>query len=853
MRNFKKEVPFFSSVLFILLFNIILPARVLAAPLYFEPVSKSLPDGTTLSLFMSGDEFFNYLHDKNGFPIGAGTDGYYYYLIQDKDNFLLTTFRAGVSDPFQIPGIKTVTIPSFVREKRIAYEKQMEESSVSKGVKSYNKSSGTFNNLVIYIRFYNEPEFTVQRSAYETKLNSLTGTSLRYYYREVSYNKLDVVSYNFPGGGTSNIYYTDFNTRSYYQPYNVSTNPDGYKNDTERASREHMLLSSAIDWSTRNYTLPEGVNFDMNQDGIFDNICFVVRGSSDAWNDLLWPHRWVLYTRAVKIGNLKVYGYTLQMENVSVNTFCHEMFHALGAPDLYHYDNTDKPVGPWDIMANGSCHPGAWMKYKYGGWIDNVPEISESGTYIIKALQQEKNNSYLIRSPYRTDQFFILEFRKKSGTYEANVPSSGLIIQRVDTRYHGNSKGPPDEIYIYRKNGGPALAGDINSAYFSDLSGRTAFTDNSNPFAFFQEGGQTGINISNIVSMGDSMSFSVDIDRPVEFALTPVEDNRISGTWKSLSSKEFIIVASPGPETFTPRPGIIYSPGDTIGQSGKIIQKTTTRNFLNSDLESDRTYYYMVCAVKSSNPAAYSDPVYANCKTGIYTIINLPHEENFDNIISDLPRGWKSVSGTSGWQLYSASPFSSPNSILLLNPGQSSDEWMFTPGFELAVSNKYMISFRYRNKSPGVRESLVLKGGTDRTSGMGLYNLFSSDNFLFKDYALYKSVFTPVFNGANYFGFKVSSSNQGVLIDDFRIEKVPQKTIQHYNPAEFYPNPTTGKITIPATGNIKVTVLRSDGKMVLELEIESMQEVDLSSLGKGLFLIRFTDNQKTVTRKIIIL
>jgi M6 family metalloprotease-like protein len=854
MRNFKIRSGFFRSVLFLVLFNFVQTTYTNAAPLYFEPVTKRLPDGTTLTLFVSGDEFFNYLHDTNGFPVGTGHDGYYYYLIQKKDDFLSTPYRVGLYDPFKIDGIRKVTIPSYVAAKRNSYQKQMDEASAKIGIRSHNKSSGIFNNLVIYIRFLNEPDFTIQRSAYEAKFNNLTGTSLRYYYKEVSYNKIDIISYNFPGGSTQNVYYTDSNTRSYYQPYNASTNPAGYNGDTDRALREHSLLANAINWSAANYSLPEGVNFDLNEDGIFDNVCFIIRGSSDGWSDLLWPHSWALYSKIVKIGGLRVYGYTLQMENVSVNTLSHEMFHALGAPDLYHYDNSERPVGPWDIMANGSCHPGAWMKYKYGGWIDSVSEIRESGTYNIKPLTQAKNNCYLIRSPYRNDQFFVLEFRKKTGTYEINVPASGLILQRIDTRYRGNSGGPPDEIYVFRKNGGPGIAGDINSAVFSDLYGRTVFNDSSNPYAFFQDGTKTGIDIFNIVSMGDSISFSVDIDRPLDLILSPIEDSQISGSWKSLSRKESIVAFSSTPDPISPVPGKVYSVGDTIGRNGIVIQKSTYRSFDQRNLISDEPYYYTVWTVLGNNPVSYSLPLSGNTRTGIYSVRSMPFEENFDGMTTELPRGWKSKSGTSDWQLFTSSPFSFPNSVLLLNPQHNADEWFYTPGFELLTPYKYMITFRYRNVSPGVVESFFLNCGYDRyNNGISLYNLFSSANFSLNEYAIFKALFTPAYSTTFYFGFKTGIAGQGVLLDDFRIEKVPAKTKQHSEPEEFYPNPTSGSITVPSTGKTEISVFRTDGIKIFETQIESMQEIDLSSLGTGMFLIRFSDNNKTVTRKIIIL
>jgi len=51
---------------------------LLSAPLSFEPAFKVLPDGKQIKLYLSVDEFFNYLHDENGFPVREGADGYYY-------------------------------------------------------------------------------------------------------------------------------------------------------------------------------------------------------------------------------------------------------------------------------------------------------------------------------------------------------------------------------------------------------------------------------------------------------------------------------------------------------------------------------------------------------------------------------------------------------------------------------------------------------------------------------------------------------------------------------------------------------------------------------------------------------
>ncbi|MCJ7820424.1 MAG: M6 family metalloprotease domain-containing protein, partial [Bacteroidales bacterium] len=700
-------------------------AMVSGAPLSFEPVAKKLPDGTVINLFLSGDEFFNYLHDASGYPVGQGSDGYYYYLLQDDGRFDITPWKAGVADPGDHPEIRVVTTPSWARENRMKSALLMEKYGSRAGVSQEMKASGRFNNLVIYIRFKDEPEFTVKRSDYEVRFNSLTDNSMRYYFREVSYDRLDIISHHFPGGAEEDICYTDNFSRNYYSPYNISSNIGGYRNDEDRTAREHSLLAKAVSWASGSYDLPKEANFDMNHDGNFDNISFIISGSPDGWSELLWPHRWVLFSSEVKIGNLKVNDYTIQLENVNVKTLAHEMFHALGAPDLYHYENSSIPVGPWDIMANGKGHPGAWMKYKYGGWIDRIPEISQSGTYTLKPLTGAEDNAFIIRSPYGPEQFFVVEYRVREGMYESALPSSGMIIQRIDTRYRGNSGGAPDEIYVFRKNGTLYYNGDISQAPLSDLNDVRSFNDYTNPFSFLQDGSKAGIRITDIVSMGDSLMFTVDLDNPVGLAMEPVEDNAMDISWKSLSPTQFILAASEVPHPVTAVKGKSYFPGDTLGSVATVIYRGTARTFRQTGLLSDKLYYYSVWAVTDSEKNSYSLPVEGEKRSGIYIVPGLPYIQKFDDVINGLPRGWSSSKGDEGWSIIGPSP-DYENGYSIIAESVMSGNWLYTPGFYMSEGEKYLITFSYRNMEYGTKESLDFLGGLDRNDGgLNIFNLFS--------------------------------------------------------------------------------------------------------------------------------
>jgi M6 family metalloprotease-like protein len=336
------------------------------------------------------------------------------------------------------------------------------------------------------------------------------------YFREVSYNRVSIGStfYPLPGGGVT-VSYQDVQPRGYYSPYNGTTNPAGYQTDSERTTREHTLLKNAVDAVSAQ--VPASLNIDADNDGRVDGMVFIVRGSNNAWSSLLWPHAWSLYSYNVQINGKRVYSYSFQIESMTGNSvLCHEMGHNMGFPDLYrYYDNSIVPVGSWDVMAsntNTPQHPGAYMKYKYTGWIDSIPKISASGAYSLSPLSSAANNVYRIDSPNSASEFFILEFRKKGTTFETGIPGEGLLMYRINTAADGNADGPPDEIYLYRPGGTSTLInGTISQAHYSSNAGRTSINNATTPSSFLSDDTPGGLDIYSIGSVGNTMTFSVRI------------------------------------------------------------------------------------------------------------------------------------------------------------------------------------------------------------------------------------------------------------------------------------------------------------------------------------------------------
>jgi len=392
--------------------------------------------------------------------------------------------------------------------------KNVFEKNITKSSKAPH--TGNLNNLAVYIKFSDDSEFTEPRTTFDNRFNQEDGQSIKSYFQEVSYNQLTINTTHYPLGElTTNVSYTDAQPRSYYMPHNTYTNPNGYNGNDERTFREHTLLVNAVNFIAAN--VPADLNIDGDNDGNVDNVCFVVRGDNGGWAELLWAHRWSLYSQDAFINGKQVYDYTFQPEpQNSTQTLCHEMFHALGAPDLYHYyeEQQISPAGPWDLMEQGYVHMGAYMKWKYAGqkWVTEIPEITTTGIYTLNPLASATNNCFKIASPESDSEFFVVEYRKQEGLFESNVPGSGLLVYRINPAYDGNAdNGGEDEVYIYRPGGSTSYNGNIYSANFSASSGRTSINDTTSPSSFLTDGTVGGLQISEIGDAGETISFKVTI------------------------------------------------------------------------------------------------------------------------------------------------------------------------------------------------------------------------------------------------------------------------------------------------------------------------------------------------------
>lgn len=843
-------------LLILLIVSLITPRLSFADRLSNVPKIIEQADGTKFNCFASGDEFYNYLHDKNGYTIVLNPDdGYFYYGKRDGDEVVPSKYIVNSVDPSSVGLTKGVKISeALYRQKRDAFLAPMKMKGITNA-----PTTGQVNQLSIYISFSDDSIYSTPREDYFGSYSSMDERSLKDYFHEVSYERLFVDTYHYPvSPDTINITYISEHPRAYFMPFSAA-NTEGY-NDNQRSGREHTLLKKAIEFVRDQ--IPDTLNLDANGDGNIDNVCFTIKGGTTAWSTLLWPHRWSLYSQNATIRGLRVSDYLFMLEDgFNAATLCHEFFHVLGAPDLYHYNESDPPAppacGPFDIMDQSGSHNymGAFMKYKYGDWIASLPEITESGSYSIYPLQNPENNIYKIASPLHPSEYFVLEYRKKEGRYESNIPGQGLVVYRINPAAgNGNAQGPPDEIYVYRPGGTLTETGSFTGAPLGNS--RFAMNDGTNPSSFLYnngKGGKGGIDIFNVVKNNDSVTFEVNIvplHAPVDLTYT------LSGGGVNL---DWLSLFAPGFENY-----IVY-------KNGERLFTTKTSSFTDTDIQEGVAYSYYVTGFYLGGPDGESEP----SNTISFTpkgIISLPYYEDFES----ETHGWKILGSVNGfrWGLADLHEMDTDNETIFLaansfaeNYSANSNDMAISPRLDFSNYQSITLSYDYTLKRINSKDYLkiwIRRSPTDvwaevrklGVSGFGPKYLWKS---------VQHEIPQDFYAGEVQFGFQykdVDDVSYATGFDNIQIQGIRTgvNNIPNISSFSVYPNPSSGKFELQINGfnlgSTNIRVLNMQGKEVLNKEIaitgsQHRESLDLEALSDGIYFLLIYNNKEILRHKLV--
>ncbi len=515
----RKSLKLISCAVFMLIAASAVFTNAFAAPLSGVWQNVMQPDGKEITLYFYGDEVYSYMCDEDGNVVVQNDEGYYVYANLTDGVITATDYVCGNSGHGGTGGAVTSflaaeDIPGEIIENAYRNSRFSNDSaslaSMDYADKSFNGME--INNIVVFINF-SDTSYTKKQKSYYENLFNLNSDSVKNYYNEISYGKIGVNSVFYPNSSSSLILtYEDINNSGYYSAKNY-----GYSAQ-EQLNREQAMFKRALEYVKDE--IPQDLDIDKNNDGFIDMITFVLPGRIvSGSNQVCWPHEWEFSQEyAVTVNGAESCLYNVQIEGAflgksssdgSVYTaqtasaiICHETLHILGFPDMYYYKyNYPKnqiSLGKWDIMCHSNgAHPSAYMKNVYGGWTD-IEEIKKEGTYVLSPLTDKESCAYKIRSPYSANEYFIVEYRNKTGEFEKNVPSSGLVIYRALADHKGD--------------------GNAHASTYDSTDDELTYLTDKRAGAFYptlSDGDDAGISIS-VVSMNDNaLAFKVRLDDTV--------------------------------------------------------------------------------------------------------------------------------------------------------------------------------------------------------------------------------------------------------------------------------------------------------------------------------------------------
>jgi hypothetical protein len=190
-----KVFKFWLSLFLLSLFLFAISPALEAAYLRSVPIKIVQPNGEEIQVFASGDEFYNWFHDKDGFTIIQNPKtGYFVYAIEREGDLFPSNYVITSNYVVNTASISYLNIPPYLKhswEKRKKPKELFPEGSPA-NVDKIRKApqTGAINNIAIFIRFSDESEFTDSISTYDAVFNdTVAGANSMYnYFKEVSYD-----------------------------------------------------------------------------------------------------------------------------------------------------------------------------------------------------------------------------------------------------------------------------------------------------------------------------------------------------------------------------------------------------------------------------------------------------------------------------------------------------------------------------------------------------------------------------------------------------------------------------------------------------------------------------------------
>jgi len=498
----------------------------MAAPFVRQPFTFVQPDGSTIDVIGTGNQFEARFETPDGRPVARDpVSGFYHYADPNSGPHMLQTLgiRAGVADAVGLdeavvpPGAGSDLPPErgFLDrspsrwQQRRAERRMIREVSTNLELQSappQRQTIGQFVGLTLLIEF---PDVvgTIAKPEVEAFCNNQgyndfgNNGSVRDYFFDVSGQKVDYRNIVAP-------YYQARNPRAYYTNEKIP-----------QPIRTLELINEALE-----HHVAAGFDFTPltadDQNYVYALNIFYAGPVINGWSKGLWPHSHHLDQPFALPGGKQIYDYQItdMGDELTLGTFCHENGHMIcDFPDLYDYGSKWAGVGMFCLMCAGGvgqnkknpAQVGAYLRHSAGWAASEVPmNVGDSVT-----LDAGQNECAILR--LSETEYYVVENREQSGR-DALLPSAGLAVWHVDetgsnsnepmtpTKRHECALLQADGRSDLEHNFGLGDAGDLFHAGGNDQIGNA-----TNPPLRWWNGQGAGVSITEISAAGPSMTFKV--------------------------------------------------------------------------------------------------------------------------------------------------------------------------------------------------------------------------------------------------------------------------------------------------------------------------------------------------------
>lgn len=551
------------------------------------------PDGSTVDVYLNGDENKNRVSTPQGFTLVRDAEGFLTFARSEKGQLLASELRYTGEASVAVAkarGFVANLIPEATTSRRA--------KAAATQIDGTFPATGKRKLLMLLVNFADkEPVYSQQAfDAYMNQDGFASTGSFRDYYFENSYGQLDIQTT-----------VTRWITVPYAKSYYTTDNAESLIVDALK------LIDSEIDLR----------DFDNDGDGILDGLAVIHQGpgaEASASSDDIWSHSGTIY--GTSFDGIKLMRYTIQPEILydkanpnrmgTIGVMCHEFGHNLGAPDFYDTDYLQNGgeypgTGMWDLMGSGAWNGpntsgtqpagiNMWQKIQLG-WV--IPEhLSDSKS--VKGMKPAHNSPVAYRfDTTEPGEYFILENRQQEGRFDSALPSHGLII------YHANDNMIADNVVsntlnvkypqaMYTvcagatadPNENPGSYGWVNSGYapFPGVSAKSIFHDTSVPSAKSMSGRYTYKGLTQIQENPDGT---------IDFEFMSYDMPETPQNLTAISRGGIVTLDWESPESEVPVSYNVY-------RNGENIATVTTPGYTDTEPGSESNVTYAVDAVYAS-------------------------------------------------------------------------------------------------------------------------------------------------------------------------------------------------------------------------------------------------------------